>query len=193
MNETPTYISNSFKMRSGRFLSEMIFRYGSWWLIGLSLTAVIGIVFGITVDLKWLIVSMMTIFIILPMVAMFIYYYFGLKREFYVNTVNHRVVVDNYGITMRLEFQSAKEASSTISTNNAVEHLTTAPQDEDLTICRDERFEYEMLKPYKIGSDSIIIPFADGRPGFLWIPVSAFDNSDEMSRMLEFIDSKISG
>ena len=45
--------SKEYRMGSGRFASELLFRYGGWWLLLLSMTAVAGIVLGISICGGW--------------------------------------------------------------------------------------------------------------------------------------------
>lgn len=63
-------------MRGGSFAIEMLFRYAGIWMLLLSATALTGIILGITIDLRWFVIGLMVVFVVIPMVLAFLYYYF---------------------------------------------------------------------------------------------------------------------
>lgn len=156
--------SREFSMSAGRFALEMIFRYAWVWLLTVCAAALAGLIVGIIVDIRWLVVALMVVTIIMPMLLVFQYYYFGLRREAYVNTLPHTIIAGNDGLTLRL-------------------HL-----DPDV---RDEFFPYAEMLPMRFGAKSAYIPLKAPAKGFIWIPADAYEDPDKMTCFLKSVDSNI--
>lgn len=177
--------SKEYRMGSGRFASELLFRYGGWWLLLLSMTAVAGIVLGICMDLRWMVVGLMTVFVVIPMALAFLYYYYGFRRECFVNTIPHKIDVSADGITVLLRI-SAPERTESADPDSFSENVDAGPQ------YRREFFPFSAMSSYRIGNNSVIIPFRSPAKGFLWIPADAYDDEKILADTLRFIDSRIS-
>lgn len=163
MKNEPAMRSDTFKMGAGAFAREMIFRFGAIWLLLLSATAVAGIALGVTVDLRWLVVALLAIFILFPMLLMFLYYFYGLKRECYVNLIPHSLSLSPEGIEATLQL------------------------DEEKT--RTESFPIDCLGNFKVGHDSVIIRLKSPCKGFIWIPASAFGGAENLGEALRLLYS----
>lgn len=164
-------MSRVFKMTPGRFILELLFRYAWIWLLLLSLGAVAGLVLGVVMDLRWLVISLLIICVVTPMVLAFLYYYYGLRRGCYVNAVPHRIVIDDSGLIARL-----------------VTGVRNSDSEEEF-VTRDELFPYESLKRFTIGSNSAIVPLREKGAGFLWIPADAFGDPEHLAALLKRLDS----
>lgn len=164
--------SRVFKMGAGKFAVELIFRYSWIWLLSCSLLAVGGIVLGIAIDLRWLVVALMIIFIVIPFVLAFLYYFYGLRRECYVNTILHRFIVREDGLVCRLYI------------------LDSNSENERTYRTRDEFFPYTSMKRFVIGNNSAVIPLRSPAKGFLWIPADSFNNTDHLSALLKLLDAR---
>lgn len=171
--------SRRFRMGTANFVSHLIFTYAGPWLLALCGTAVVGVALGIAVDLRWFIVGLMIVFIIIPMLMAFMYYYHGLRRECLVNSVDHTLIVEDGGITVRMFFPSVDN---------------TAEDGGDAGLNEEERvvhFDYKDMKPFGIGVKSIAISFRKPLKGFLWMPFDAFGSPEETERVLGILDSRI--
>lgn len=176
--------SRVFRMGAGRFARELLFRYSGIWLLVLSLMAVAGIALGITVDLRWLMVGLMVVFVAVPMVLAFLYYYHGLRRGCFVNTIAHRIVIEDDGLTARLiipVYPAGEEKESGQESGQEAETVSYRT--------RDEFFPYADMETFRIGSDSAIIPLRAPSTGFLWIPADAFNDTRHLSDLLRKLDS----
>lgn len=154
-----------FKMTQLQWMREMIFRYAWMWMLGLSLAAVAGLVLGITVDLRWLVCALMVICLIIPSFLLVMYYYFGLRREAFANTVRHTLTPTDTGLIVTLKLDEETE--------------------------REEFFEYTDMLPMQIGPNSVTIPLKSPAKGFIWIPAHAFENTSDLESTLQEIDKKI--
>lgn len=172
--------SRVFRMSASRFAMELLFRYAWIWLLSLSLLAVAGLVLGVTVDLRWLIAALMIVCIVLPMVLGFFYYFYGLRRGCFVNTVPHRIVVRDDGLVCRLWIKESPES---------VENESEEDQKPKIRF-RDEIFPFSAMGKFVIGKDSAIVPLKKPSAGFLWIPADSFADTEHLSALLQRLDDK---
>lgn len=170
-------------MNAVNFIITFIFRYAWLWLLALSLIGVAGLVVGIVVDLRWFIVGLMMIMIVLPMLIGFLYYFYGLRRECYINTIPHSLEFGDEGVTVRLCFTENRSAVLNDIEINSV--------DDRHVIEREEFFPYNVMLPFQINAKSVIVPFKAPVKGFLWIPSSAFNNEEDLSLALQQLDVMI--
>lgn len=184
--------SEPYKMNGLRFASEMIFRYGGTWLLSLSAVGVIGIVAGIVVDLRWLVLALMVVFIVIPMVMAYIYYYYGLRKECYVNVVEHTARIDDESIVMTLLLPSAAQVEDTESEETENNVIDCSASDSTVEKRRvDVAFPYSDLKRLEMGMNSIVIKFKINRKGFLWIPANAFTDEAQFVKVYDALSQKI--
>ncbi len=167
--------SREIRMSHGNFVSQLVFRYAGWWLLALSAVAVTGVVFGITVDLRWFVAGMMVVFIIIPMVLAFLYYYYALRKEFYVNMTPHRLLVGENGISAILRIAGQEDPDESGSEVTELEVF----------------FSYSVMKSCIASDNSFVITFRKQCKGFLWFPSDAFGEIDSSGRAIEMICSGI--
>lgn len=171
MSNKIIYSSRPFKMGALNFLITTIFRFAWMWILSLSIFGLCGLIIGITVDVRWIIVGLMIVFIILPMIFAFLYYFYGLNRECYINTVKHSLDICEEGIEITLIFEDKEE-------------------NENKNYERKVFFHYDAMQPFRINSKSVIIHFKRPYKGFIWIPSSAFDENS-IEEILKYLDEKI--
>lgn len=178
-------VSRKFRMGSGDFFTYLIFKYGAAWLLSLLVVALVGLTLGIVVDIKWFVLGLMVIFVVIPMAMSIFYYFYGLKKGFFVNMVNHTIEVTDDAIKISvLPKAVAKEDSDKDSetADNEVEEVKPV----------DYYFSYSELSGMREGRKAIIFPLKKYKDGFIWIPFDAFENENDFSKVVAFIDSKVS-
>lgn len=186
-----------FRMGPSIFLSEVIFRYGAPWLLALCALGLSGIALCILVDYRWLLAVLFLIFVLAPTLLVFIYYYFGLRREAYVNTVLHSITANDAGLIFHLKFpanSSRKDEGAGDVQDNVTDNVTDNGVDngvENGSIARDEFFGYDVMLPMRTGMKSVTIPLRAPAKGSLWIPRSAFGSDDDMASFLKYIDGHL--
>lgn len=148
----------------------MVFRYAWIWLLVMCVTGVAGLILGVTLDLRWLSCGLMVVAIVMPVMLAFLYYYFGLRREAYVNTLPHTLSVGEAGLTLTLRLNRDEDEEEAV---------------------RDEFFAYADMRPMQFGAKSAIIPFKSPAKGFIWIPADAYVNPDTLVDVLKLIDTRI--
>lgn len=168
--------SREIRMGHGNFATQLVFRYAGGWLLALSAVAVAGIVFGITVDLKWFVAGMMVVFIIIPMALAFLYYYYALRKEFYVNMTPHRLIVGENGISAIMRFVRQEDPDE-YGSGEAEREVTE----------REVFFSYSVMKSCIPSGNSFVINFRKHCKGFLWFPSDAFGDMDSAGKAFELI------
>lgn len=155
--------TQEFRMGASRFALEMIFRYAGVWLITLAAIALAGVIFGLVVDIRWFVLGLMVSFIIFPLLLAFLYYYYALRRDCVVNYLPHRLsIMPDSGLVATMRVDENTE--------------------------RNETFAWESLFPYKIGSNSAVVPMKAPLKGFIWIPASAFGSEADMVEFFKALD-----
>lgn len=171
IGELPEFItSNIFKMKGHHFASMLIFRYAGPWIVTLLITAIIGLIFGIAVDIRWFIVGLMLVFVVFPGILAIFYYSHGLRKECYLNALSHSLTFCEHGITARIVFP----ATPTSDSGNADISATETSEIQE----KEEFFSYEMMSDIRRNIDSSIITLKKPLKGFIWIPENAFEDSE---------------
>lgn len=145
--------TNEIRMSSGRFLSELIFRYAGVWMLTLCIISVIGLALGIVVDLRWFVAGLMLIFVVLPMLISFLYYYYGLRKECYVNTLRHKIRMEEEGlvITMRFRQNNDEEQNNEEESDRNAEKADTEKADTEIANTKIANTE---VKAYDVQSST---------------------------------------
>ena len=105
--------------------------------------------------LRWLlwlppvVVALMLVFVVIPMVLAVCYYYFGFRRECYVNAFPHTLEITPEGITATMHFKSRRPAGE-----NPADETETEPEEKIVT----EFFPSEMLGDIRLLPSSFTFP-----------------------------------
>lgn len=172
--------TNQYKMSSINFFTTFIFKFGGLWLLILSFIAVFALIIGISIDIRWLITGLMVIFILIPLIAVFIYYTFALKKECYVNTVSHLLEFTNEGVEAILMFKHGN-----------IQDDDSQGETSSVTDQRNIFLPYSSMERIELNANALIILFKSPQKGFLWIPENAFDNKDLFFELLGFLHQKL--
>ena len=82
-----------FRMGRGDFARKMFHFWGITPLLLLCALALVGIFAGFLIDIRYSILALMVVFILMPTVMMFLYYYHGLSENCRFNIVDHNLYV----------------------------------------------------------------------------------------------------
>lgn len=171
-----------FRMSKGDFARKMARFWGLIPGLLLLMIFVFGLVAGIFLDIRYLIVAAMAVFILLPMVMMFLYYYHGLGKNCYFNIVDHNLSIkeDCLEITMYFPVVSATETDEESTGAKEIE-----PRVLKLTI------SYNDILNYRVFSDCVVYPVGKPMSGFVWLPLSAFNDTDSFRDTVSLLSSKL--
>lgn len=165
--------TNVLRMGKAVFFKEMLKLYGAPWILVFFLMLLTAAVLSVVHDLRWVIVAFMIICIAAPMMLAFFYIFHGMKPITVINSLPHTLSFGEEGITATLLSPHKNEET------NETEYIELSRQ----------LLPYSEIRSYKSGVTSIILPFEKGDKGFIWLPVSAFD---EEKGMLDAMDKVIS-
>lgn len=171
-----------FRMSKGDFARKMARFWGLIPGLLLFMIFLFGLVAGIFLDIRYLIVAAMAVFILLPMVMMFLYYYHGLGKNCYFNIVDHNLSIkeDCLEITMFFPAVSVTETDEEPTGAKEVE-----PRVSKLTI------NYNDILNYRVFSDCVVYPVGKPMSGFVWLPLSAFNDADSFINAVASLSSKL--
>lgn len=124
---------------------------------------------AVTADIRFFVVTLMVVFIIAPMVMAWLYFFYGLRKECFVNVLPHRLHILTDGIRAEIFVADTTDSGnpSTPSFRQAGEYF----------------FPASTLHPFYVGLESVTIPVGAVRPrGFIRIPASAFGGITGLSK-----------
>lgn len=152
-------VSEIFRVPRGVMIRKMAFRFARLPMTALSILIIAAAVVAIF-DIRWLIVALMLICIVTPMVMAWLYFYYGLRPECFVNILPHRVLINTKGIKVFLLQGEEEEYKET-------EYV----------------FDRAALKPFTIGMKSITVPVSRKNriTGFLILTSDAFGGVDRLN------------
>lgn len=192
-------VSCEFKMSLRHFFLEILFRYAGIYLIVLSAIGLLGLIFGIAVDLRWFVVGLMFAFILIPMFLIFVYFSYALKREGYINNLPHELSIVEDGINVRLKFKITRHKESEQFISNEADEEDVNEDDkghegmeEELHDVkeREEFLPFETFSDIKTSGNAVLLLFKRPAKGFLWIPYDVFEQP-ELEKAMELMYSKI--
>ena len=160
-----------FRMSGAEFARKMYFFWGLPSTIFLAVLFVTGVTLGIFVNPVYFILSLMAVFILLPLILMFLYYFYGLRGECYFNMTAHNFILKEDGIEVRMTFPPKDE------------------DDEEKT--HSIKIKYEEIGPYKVFSNCVVYPVGKPMKGFIWIPLSAFSDNREFTDAIALVSERV--
>lgn len=161
----------------------MMIQFGRKWLFVFLFLIVVSAIAAFFVDYRLFLLTLIFVFVIIPMQFAFLYYYYGLNRECFMNVVPHSLSLIEDGIEIRMFFPPYNEDDINESSESPDEKSCVSKEETKTEYAgwRESSFimPFYRLKRYIVGRNSVIIPIS-GRPGgFLWLPESSFNNSQD--------------
>lgn len=87
-------------MTRAQFFKVLVAMHGMQWIGIFSLLLLVGIILSIFVDWQIIIVTLMVVFVVVPIVMMFLYFFHALKPLTLLNTSPHRFEKRENGLTV---------------------------------------------------------------------------------------------
>lgn len=168
----------TFRMKKVDFMREMFRFWGLAPLAAPLLLSVAGIITGCLVDISYFMIPAMAVFIIVPMLLAFLYYYHGLSRNCYFNVVDHNLGLGENGVEISMFFSTPDGDGG-------------ADADTEGRKCIRFNIEYCQIQKYKVSGDSVIFPVGKPMNGFIWLPVSAFEDMETFGQVVGNLASRI--
>lgn len=170
-----------FRISHSRCFSVMAWRFGRLWLIALSVAAVACAVIGITVDLRLIIIALMLVLLVLPMIAVMLYFNYGLRPEGFVNIMDHSVSFGDEGLTVEVSLPVI---------NDDEDSQSSLPQQIDSPTEVEKRiYNFALQRPvaYIAGTGSLVIPVGIPERGVIIVPYESFGGEENLRRAIDYL------
>ena len=199
MEKNNELTTTRFRISNFKFALLLFRLLAGWWLLPPIIIFITAIILSVTVDLAYAIVALMVLLILVPLMMAFLYIYYGLAPNCWMNIIEKELYLSPSGIEMKmyikqksvdsedtfdnpLEEGISQEDDNSMSEENEVESIEYVIEERTKTI---ERHEIENMN---ISTDNIILSIKGKPKGFLYIPISAIVN---LSKFLNELRSKI--
>lgn len=155
-----------FKITLGIFVRIMLLRHfgRAWWAYAIPVVACAVMSF---VDLRFLYVALMVVFILLPMALLFVYISHGLDLVNRYNIMSKTAVADERGITITMDEQYGMKN-------------------------REVHFGWNEFRSRSVSAGCLIFNFATVRYRFFAIPFTAFVDEEQLSQFLTLWQDRLS-
>lgn len=191
-----------FKVSSAHICRTMLMLYGRPWIIGAAILVIPMVGLGIFLDIRWLILAMMTVFLVIPMATAFLFFYYGLNRISVLNSISHDLEFSDSGIKASL-FDKIPDHNRPDGESDKPDGDSDRPDgdsdkpDGDSDNSGEDTNEYKLrsqtdipyssVRSFSAGiSDAILYTDFQGK-GFLIIPLSSFSGSDQFTKAIEIV------
>ena len=155
------------RMPSKKMLSILFMLYGMPWIGSAFFGFIVFIIIGFIIDYRFLVLSLIWIFLLVPLVVAFLYFFYGMDPLTTFNCMPHKIIFDDEELTVRLLDKEHKEG--------------VAEQ-----CYKDYKIKNQEYKKVKRGSDFILLLFHD--KGWLWVPSCAFDSPENFKSALSLYE-----
>lgn len=160
--------SKVIKMTSKKMFYVLFLQSGTLWLLILLSGVIVFSLIGALYNLKFFMLALMWIFLVLPMVTAFLYFYYGMRPLTAFNTIPHKLSFSADRITVK--FMEEKDSE-----------LVYVPEK-----------DYSIIKTggigIKTGGDYVILSF--NKSGWLWLPISGFDSINQFQEAIKVCENK---
>ena len=182
-----TVETSRFRIPSRETVSALAMRYGTPWIIAVSVCVLVSVVLGIAWDPRFYIIALIVIFLLLPPAAAFLYFIHGLRPATVLNSVDHTVGIEGDQLVVTVWPPKARPSGSREFDPVAERERQTRPEQDDTP--RRVKFPLSFIRPYSVGLSTVTLPLYDGRKplGFLILPLSAFPTAKAMQSFLDNI------
>lgn len=189
-----------------KMLGILYLQYGTWWSIGALAGFAIFIILGISLDVRFYFLALIWVFLFLPLVIAFLYFYYGLRPLTAFNSIPHSVTLSDK--TLHIDFYDVRKPEKLASQDESEaeddnlegskkkkkrKEIDGDPETE-IEYVKDEGKRYDAgvdeFGEIKTGADYILL--ISGKKGFLWLPVSAFASPSDFQASLSLLNQFVS-
>lgn len=200
-------------MSRSKLITTLFYLYGWLPLTILGILAVVALIAGIVIDVRWAIVFLMVVFIVTPLLMSFLYFFHGLRPTTAANVVPHTLLFTNDRLTIRILEEKKKEEPDSEGPDSDTKADPKAEDDTDIEKkpewekvsdaeknLKEEkelatRYEfsipYSAIDRYRSDRDGFIISMKKTHQGFIWLPYTAFSKREDMEMALRRIQPSL--
>lgn len=175
------------KMSQSAFLNFLFLENGLIWglvAIGAILGFVIASFFG---GFRWLVVALMWLFIVIPMMMAYFYFFYGMKMPTAVNCIEHKITFRQSNCQIIIPHKKRENETNVSEDHNNIKDPEDFPTLQPTII----DIPYSSYKEMKLGAGCVYLLFNKPYEGFLWLPSSSFENGSQFNENLDWIISRL--
>lgn len=158
-----------------KFFKEIVKLHGVTWIAAMGIVLLVSVAISVFHDVRWLVVTFMLVCIVIPVLMVFVYFYYGLKPATVTNILPHK-----------LRFEKDNLIEIVYSADSGFEN-----REPEYTELSRHCYSYSEFGHIQTGVTSLILPLKDVRKGFLWLPTGAFEDMETFSRALNLMVDSI--
>lgn len=156
-----------------KILLSLILEYGMVWIMAGLCLCLSFIVLGFIIDFRFYFLALFSVFVIIPLILAFIYFYHGLKPLTAYNVIPHSIEIDNNDLKINLFGGGGSDKDST--------------NEEGL---QENRRQIEM-KNYKVskiktGTDYFLVFMNSPVEGILHVPVGCMEDPIHFKKLFNY-------
>lgn len=173
-----------YRMPSGRYLKTMAMMFGRSFGYAAGVALLMAVVLGLLVDWRCFLIALMMVLLICPAVMAWLYFYYGLRPECFINVMPHYISRRPDGISVTMLKRQPKDLEDDNEGKDSEETEEDAEYEEvdySFNFCDIRR------KNYIVGNDGVTFPLVGKYRGFLWIPEDAFADAEEFINFVSWM------
>ena len=143
--------TKEIRMPHKKMLGVLMMLYGTSWIIVIIAGIVLISILGAIADYRFFFLALMWIFLIIPMIISFLYFYHGMQPLTAFNTIPHKLNFEDSGL--QLIFEDENE------------------------IRRETFVSWDSYEGLRSGADYLLLLFKSPHKGWLFIPMEALQGN----------------
>lgn len=156
-----------FRVGRAKMMLNLAMQRGAPVICILALLILAGIILALTVDIRWGILALMIVFIVTPMVMAFLYFYYGLRPESFVNVMPHKVF-----------FLPGEAVVTLLIPEDEPEQEKEQEKGEPAYRTVEYRFTLQRESPFTLSTDTLTLHTTNGA---IPVPLSAFPTPETLT------------
>ena len=185
--------SKEIKISAKQMLTVLFCNYGTPWTIAALMGIIVFIILGFCLDFRFFFLALIWLFLIVPLVVAFLYFYYGMKPLTAFNTIPHKIFYDNSEIRIRIlpkdEAQNDASEETIERGEGELGEKKLVSENEDELEKKDFVVNMDSFNRIISGSDYVVV--FSNENGFMWIPIAGFDTMKQFSELTESISNNI--
>lgn len=158
--------SKEISLSSGKMLSILFMQYGKPWLIITLGGIILFCLLGGLVDLRFFVLALIWVFLFIPLIVAFLYFFYGMKPLTAFNSIPHKIIVDDNTLDVEIPQAPTEESEEASIPTNGYKNF---------------KVNNEEFISIKTGPDYMIL--LSKKDGLLWIPVSGFEDISQFQTL----------
>lgn len=164
--------TKEIKMPPKKLLTVLFYQNGVVWMLAALIGFCVFIILGFVVDYRFFVLSLIWIFLLIPLVVAFLYFYYGMDPLTTFNSMPHTLSFGGNEVKVKLIPLNETEEGA----KETIKEYTVDIND---------------FQGIKNGADYVLLLF--GKKGWVWLPVIGFDNIEDFKATVEFFTEKENG